>query len=407
MIKTILVTDGENRSTLAVTRSLGRKGYRVLVSGKKLRNISSYSRYCSARFVVNDPLHDADAYINEIVRILKQENVDLLIPMTDHSVFLLNRAREILPKHTILACPIEEKVNYISDKSNLFHAAKRLHIPTPKTIHLNGPEDLKSYKNHITEFPVVIKPAHSKILDGNRFISGSVMYASSLDELTNLYDTRPSLRYPSMIQEKINGPGTGLFTLFDKTRHLALFSHRRIREKPPSGGVSVISESVPLDKSMVENSKRLLSEIGWTGVAMIEFKRDNRDGLAKLMEINGRFWGSLNLAITSGIDFPYLFLDYLNGRIFTKPNIDYRIGHKLRWFLGTLDLLLIRLKNSDSTLNLPKDAPSKFQTIVDCLNLFNRNISFDVIDINDINPFITEIRDYLSNLKFRNLKTHF
>ena len=55
-----------------------------------------------------------------------------------------------------------------------------------------------------------------------------------------------------MIQEKINGPGTGIFTLFDKNRHLTLFSHQRLLEKPPSGGVSVISESVPLDAELVE-----------------------------------------------------------------------------------------------------------------------------------------------------------
>ena len=159
-----------------------------------------------------------------------------------------------------------------------------------------------------------------------------------------------------MIQEKIIGPGTGLFTLYDTNRHLALFSHRRIREKPPSGGVSVVSESVPLDKEMVAAADKLLSAVGWTGVAMVEFKRDLKDGKAKLMEINGRFWGTLQLAVSSGVDFPVLLLEYLQGKPPADPIANYEIGHKLKWFLGTLDHLIIRLKNRDIDLNLPPNS---------------------------------------------------
>ena len=140
-----------------------------------------------------------------------------------------------------------------------------------------------------------------------------MMYAENKAILENLYKTKEVLKYPSMIQEKIIGPGTGLFTLYDKNRHLALFSHKRIREKPPSGGVSVVSESVPLDNEMVDAADKLLSAVGWTGVAMVEFKRDVRDGKAKLMEINGRFWGTLQLAVASGVDFPVLLIEYLQA----------------------------------------------------------------------------------------------
>ena len=204
-----------------------------------------------------------------------------------------------------------------------------------------------------------------------------------------------SLRYPSMIQEKIIGPGTGLFTLYDKDRHLALFSHRRLREKPPSGGVSVLSESVPLDEEMVEAADRLLSAVGWTGVAMVEFKRDHRDGKAKLMEINGRFWGSLQLAIACGVDFPGLFLDYHQGKRPAETIRDYRVGHRLKWFLGTLDHLLIRLKHNRAALNLPPDAPSRIGALAEFLKIWGGDSSFDVFDQNDIGPFLFEARSYV------------
>ena len=82
-------------------------------------------------------------------------------------------------------------------------------------------------------------------------------------------------------------------------------------EKPPSGGVSVFSESVSLEDEMVLSAEKLLSAVGWTGVAMVEFKRDLKDGRAKLMEINGRFWGHSNWQFRPGLIFqPFLLITY-------------------------------------------------------------------------------------------------
>jgi predicted ATP-grasp superfamily ATP-dependent carboligase len=397
-VTTILITDGENRSSLAATRSLGRKNHRILVCSKKLRNISAASRYCAGSFCVPDPLRDGRAYREAIFDIVKREAVDIIYPMTDHSISLLNRFRSILPPNVILACVPEEKMRLISDKSHLFRVAARLGVPIPGTLHLNHAEELGEHWDRLPQFPVVIKPGLSQIPHGDGFISGGVMYADSRETLHQLYTTRPALRYPSMIQEKINGAGTGLFTLYDKDRHLALFSHRRLREKPPSGGVSVVSESVALDPQMVEDAARLLSAVEWTGVAMVEFKRDERDGRAKLMEINGRLWGTLQLAIACGVDFPSLLMDYLKGK---DPSITpgrYKTGHKLKWFLGTLDHLAIRLKNRREALNLIPGSPSKGRALMQFLHIWEKNTSFDVFDWDDPSPFRCEAVAYLQQI---------
>jgi len=391
----VLVTDGENRSALAVTRSLGRKGCRVVVTGTKLRNLSSCSRFCSKGFAVPDPLRDGAAYLKAMGEIVRREGIHIIFPMTEQSICLLNRYRDTMPEDSILACPVEEKMRAISDKSNLFRMAEMMDVPIPGTVHVSGPDDLPSRIDRIDRYPVVIKPARSRILQGDGFISGEVLYASSRRELEHLYSVRPSLRFPSMIQEKIVGPGTGLFTLYNNNRHLALFSHRRLREKPPSGGVSVVSESVPLDEEMVEASGRLLSSVGWTGVAMVEFKRDRRDGIAKLMEINGRFWGSLQLAIACGVDFPGLLFDFLRGEPLPPLMGGYRLGHKLKWFFGTLDHLVIRLKNRDEELNLPPGYPSRLRSIADFLKIEEDNTSFDVYEEGDSGPFLFEAKSYL------------
>lgn len=390
----ILVTDGEGRSSLAVTRSLGRKGHIVFVTGNSNRTLASSSRFCQQGVAVADPLLNSDEYAKAIYDFSFRKGIQVILPMTEQSIYLLNPVRKSLPDTVVLACAEMEKMKAVSDKVSLYRLAERLGIAMPQTFYLNNSDELSLIKQSITEFPVVIKPALSRIAVGEGFLSTSISYATDIEELEEQYKTNPALQYPSMIQEKIIGPGTGLFTLYDSNQHLALFSHRRLLEKPPSGGVSVVSESVPLDEEMVEAAGKLLSSVGWQGVAMVEFKRDERDGKAKLMEINGRFWGTLQLAITCGVDFPCLFLETLQGKKVNHQVGNYTVGHRMKWFFGTIDHLLIRLKNSDIELHLPPGTPSKWRAVGEFANLWSKTSSYDVFNTKDMKPFSYEARSY-------------
>lgn len=394
----VLVTDGENRSTLAVTRSLGRMGCNVSVAGKELGNISACSKFCRKAFKAPDPLNDGGNYSQAIAEIVSREHIDVLFPMTEQSVYCLNKARQLLGKHVILACAPPEKMEAVSNKYRLFQLAEKLGVAIPKTIYVTGTDDFLEKRTLISGFPVVVKPAFSKIEEGEKIASAGVMYAANHGELSRLYETKPVLRHPSLIQELIIGEGTGLFTLFDNHRHLALFSHRRLLEKPPSGGVSVLSESVPLDDEMVEAARKLLSEVEWPGIAMVEFKRDIRDGRAKLMEINGRFWGSLQLAVSSGVDFPVLCLEYYLGRKPASLLSDFTVGHRLKWFFGILDHLIIRLKKGNRSQNLPPESPEPWQVVRELLKIGDTNTSSDVYDLKDLGPFISETKAYTKNV---------
>ena len=131
-----------------------------------------------------------------------------------------------------------------------------------------------------------------------------------------------------MLQERIVGPGVGVFACYRDGRPVALFSHRRLRERPPWGGVSVLSrERAAASRARASTPRRLLDELGWHGVAMVEFKQDVRDGIPKLMEINGRFWGSLQLAIDAGVDFPALLVRGVEPTR-VEPQAPYRSGSR-------------------------------------------------------------------------------
>ncbi len=148
---------------------------------------------------------------------------------------------------------------------------------------------------------------------------------------------------PIIVQEFIPGHGAGVFCLHDRDHAIAWFAHRRIREKPPSGGVSVLCESVAVDPVLKDYAERLLRAAEYRGVAMVEF-RIGTDGHPYLMEVNARFWGSLQLAIDCGVDFPWLYYQLLMDQS-VAPLHEYDVGRRLRWWLGDLDYVLLQIRN--------------------------------------------------------------
>jgi predicted ATP-grasp superfamily ATP-dependent carboligase len=127
---------------------------------------------------------------------------------------------------------------------------------------------------------------------------------------------------------------------------------------------------------------------------MVEFKQDDRDGSLRLMEINARFWGSLQLAIDAGVNFPAILLDVARKREIT-PVGPYRVGVKSRWFLGDLDALLATVSQPRSRLNLPVTHPSRLRLIWDFMHLVSRDTRYEVLKLQDPVPGLVELRRWL------------
>jgi len=189
----------------------------------------------------------------------------------------------------------------------------------------------------------------------------------------------PPSAYPVLLQRHVSGVGEGFFALRWQGRLVAMFAHRRLREKPLSGGVSVYRESIALDERLALPGRRLLDTLDWTGVAMIECKRDPATGQQYVMEMNGRFWGSLQLAIDAGVDFPALLARCIAGDVPLEcPS--YRVGVRSRWFWGDVDHLYLRLKSGG-----PRVAP-----ILDLLRMRSGRDYGEIWRWTDPAPFLAE-----------------
>jgi hypothetical protein len=196
-----------------------------------------------------------------------------------------------------------------------------------------------------------------------------------------------------------------VFVLFDRGRPCAAFAHRRLREKPPSGGVSALCESIALDPALLDHAVRLLGPLAWHGVAMMEFKQDRRTGDAFLMEVNGRFWGSLQLAVDAGVDFPFLSCQLALGQPWPAPR-NFQIGVQSRWLLGDLDHLLTRLFHGTDDQHLPEGAPSRARAVIDFLRPLGAAGRYDVVSGHDPGPFLHEIGRYVKELILPGSRAH-
>lgn len=376
------MTDGEQRSALAVVRSLARAGYRVHVAASRRHSLAGASRSAHARVLTPSPLADPVAFADAIASYAAANSVAVAIPVTEASALAMLAARDRLP-----LIPMSDLASFraLSDKAALDEraAAADLAFP-PQCIARDAAEALRAD----VRYPIVLKPSRS-VNEGTKM---SVVHAADRAELELQLGRLPAAAYPLLMQERIVGPGVGVFVLMWDGEPVATFMHRRIREKPPSGGVSVYAESIAPDPALIDRAVRLLRSFDWRGVAMVELKVDARTGTPYLMEINGRFWGSLQLAIDAGVDFPALLVDRALGGNARGPDT-WQVGVRGRWWWGDVDYMVTRLRRSDAALALPSDAPKRARAVLDFMTTFAPD---QVFRLTDPMPFVRESVQWLT-----------
>ena len=283
-------------------------------------------------------------------------------------------------------------IERLSNKCTLFRLAEDLGVPTPKTIYIDSPAEFDGLASQLT-FPVVIKPSRSAYHVDDSWVMTEVAYARDYAELSRKIEQESYLSsHPFMLQERVHGTARGLFTLYRDGRPVVHFGHRRLREKPPTGGVSVLSESRRASESMIEASEKLLGHVGWEGVAMVEFLVAD-DGTPYLMEVNTRFWGSLQLAIDAGVDFPYLLYRVFTGEEI-PTDLDYREGVRLRWLLGDLDRLYLVLRDRGGAYRLP----AKMRELVEFVRPHFGVTRHETNRLGDVGPALFEAKRYVADL---------
>lgn len=323
----VMITDASYKHTLAIARSLGRRGHHVTVLARRRADLAARSRYCAAVECVPNPW-DCD-YAAAVVELLQRNPHDVLVPVGYPATLALASEEVRLAGLVRMGIASFEQIRFAADKRRVHQLAARLGVPVPASFYPRTVREMRECLGELAR-PAVLKPR----CEGPK---GRVRYVSSMHELPRVLDT---LRVNGglneedlpMIQEFIPGHGCGFFALYQNGVCKRVFMHRRIREDPPTGGASCCAESF-YSSELRELSLRLLDELKWHGVAMVEFRYDKRDNSYKLLEINPKFWGSLDLALAAGVDFPADLCEMARGTELAYSD-EYQRGLAYHWPLS-------------------------------------------------------------------------
>jgi protein-tyrosine-phosphatase/predicted ATP-grasp superfamily ATP-dependent carboligase len=391
----VLVLDADMVPALTISRSLARKNCVIDVAASSKTPIASYSNRVDTSYLYPDPLSLETEFLQWVIKQTRDVSYDLVIPVTERSLVPISNNRALF-EHVRIAMPSRESLELALDKEQTMALAERVDVPIPQGISLSAIAELEQHLPHL-KYPVVLKPVRS--LGTNDKGSSQLKVSYAFDEIGLRAGCEHSLKFgPVLLQQYFKGQGVGVELIARAGEILYAFQHLRLHEVPVSGGGSTLRQSVPLEPKLLAAAERLVTDLNWNGVAMVEFKWNPETKEFCLMEINGRFWGSLPLADAAGADFPAMLLDLeLNDKIELcepyKTNVYCRkLASDLYWYEAVL-----RAESESGVTDVPN-----FWTIFKELRLlFLPRHYFDVQSFSDPIPGLIDLRIIASSYVHR------
>lgn len=385
----VLVLDGNENQAVACVRSLSRAGHQVEVGAPCSWSKAGWSRACRRTFQYPDPCNDATAFVSCVVAEAARTRGTLVLPMTEHATMPLSASRdEVFAAGGRLVLPPHATVLRAFDKQQTTSLAKTLGLDTPQTATLCDDGQARTAAQAI-RYPVVLKPRTSVEMSssGQFSATGMPLYARNPQEFLASYNELRKRCGEVLAQEFIAGTGTGYFALMRQGELRAEFAHLRIRDVRPSGSGSCLRVSTVPDSRIREGALAILRALNWHGVAMVEF-RVRSDGTPVFLEVNGRFWGSLALAVYAGVDFPALLARMAeDGDV--QPPPAYRTGVRCRWLLGDFRHLIEVWRGA------PREYPAKYPGRLPTLASFLMPVPGTFHDHLELRDPLPELGDWL------------
>lgn len=321
----VLIVNANNNVALTMARGLGCQGVPVDGVGWDNGGVGMHSRYLGKKIWIDDY---KQLSVEKLEHILSETQPRYIMAMGEEVLTHLNTLRDDVSGKVKFLFPEQDILERAFDKTKTLQYARRIGIEVPRTFQIHSIEELGSVVGAL-RYPVVLKFSRSvnTCLPGH--LKFSYRYIFNSTDLKNFMAPYNQYKVFPLIQEYVAGRGVGVELCINKGEIAAAFQHERVHELPISGGPSVYRKSVPLTPDLLERSGELLRAMEWDGVAMVEFRKDPASTRSVLMEVNGRFWGSLPLAVKAGVNFPYILYKTMGEGEAIKP-VPYRVGVRVK-----------------------------------------------------------------------------
>ena len=384
----ILILDASHKHSLTSARSLARAGLRVALgeaAGQyppEHKMPSFVSRYCAHALMLPDYVSESAAYIDAVLAFAREHGVKVVMPVGDANITLLAPHREKFKEiGSFLAVASDAALEVANDKTRTLEVAAKLDIAYPKSVQVNGVEDLREAEAQFG-YPFVLKPTVSWTgAQAVRAVPVEVVNEAEAREATTGFLEAGG---EVIAQQLATGrkEGVSLFIVNGEVMaHCGCIAHRTT---PPLGGVSAMRESYAVPEDLLNTAVSLATTIGVEGPSEVEFRRD-ASGRPLLMEINARLAGTLENAIHSGVNFPLMIWQWGTGQPIEKVT-SYQTGVRTRWLAGDLRWLW----ESVTEKGRP-DSISAASGLWTFTSEFFRTRHYDFVDRRDMRPAFAEM----------------
>lgn len=309
---------------LGVIRALGIMGVPIVAVYYDGGDMGYVSKYVKEKICAPHPEKLEGQFVNLLIESATRFGGSLLIPASDETLATVSRHKSLLEHHYTVACTEWEITEQFIDKKHTYALADAIGVPAPKTVVPQSIEDVERYSQTI-QYPCLVKPCQShRYYD---LFKEKMVRVDNFDQMLAAYQRAADVGFTVMLQELIPGDdshGANYNSYFWNGEPLVEFTAQQVRNAPPEFGSPrvVISKDIP---EVIEPGRKVLQAMGFYGYSCTEFKKDARDGVYKLMEVNGRHNRSSLLAVRCGINFPWLHYKHLvQGELPSAS--DYRTG---------------------------------------------------------------------------------
>lgn len=378
----ILIPDGTDshafyRSVLAMTRTLGRQ-HRVYIGATNTRFYRLQrllkSRYCASIIPIHSPDDDVLRFVEDVNAAAARFNIGLLLPYSDQ----IAAACAFYQGALKLPVPQPDYTTFARamDKQAAIDLAIEQGIPVPLTIASENLGQISAWMSaHALTYPIIVKPKQRGGHVGTRVARSPAELESLIATFTALGDAPPLRRHRQpLVQELIRGELHDCNVLYEHGTLKAMLTQVRKRQQHTPCGAATMFVTTAVDE-IKAHTKRLMDALRWHGPAQAEWIHDRKDGQYKLLEINPRFWGSVELSIEAGINFPDLAVQLLRPGTVAEC-FEYAVGVRLRWAFP------------EELLSVLDDRGYRWARLKEFLSvrdLFDQQTHFGV-DVSDIRP---------------------
>lgn len=273
----ILLTAIGSASALSVLRALQSNGHTVYGTDiYDMAWIYGANEFCN---VYKVPLATSSEYVQILYKIAMQNNIDMIIPLTDIECDVLSNYKELFKNQNVTVACLDAQLNSLC-RNKLLIQHKLCNIV--KTIDTYSISEEREYK-----FPLMAKPVDGRSSQGIRILH-------SKQELTSLRQT--SSNY--IIQPFIDGSIYTVDCVRDKFNNCICLARKELLRTVNGLGIAVQF----FDKQSIEHyAVDIMHNLNIIGCVNMEFIVNDKN--TYFLEINPRFSGGVGFSIMHAYDF--------------------------------------------------------------------------------------------------------